>query len=312
VGTWPALEVSRLTPAPATEDGASTAEGAGVSRLDRFQVALLDYQIAAIDEATPDFWRVFFSTSVERDEAAEHLARQFPGLSIRPLDVADEDWAAKSQGTLLAVRIGNIIVAPPWDIPHTGKLSLDPATEFGGTRLKRPVVLVIRPSMGFGTAHHATTRLCLAALQRLDVEKRSAVDVGTGSGVLAIAASRLGAAPVVGIDDDPNALHAAEENLTLNRAADVTLRAADLRSTGSFDGAQGEPKTFDLVTANLTGALLIEAAGRLHDLAAPGGRLILSGFMRHEEAAVIAAYSGLTVGNRTEEEEWVCVSLQRP
>jgi ribosomal protein L11 methyltransferase len=84
----------------------------------------------------------------------------------------------------------------------------------------------------------------------------------------------------------------------------VTLTNADLRSAS--------PGTFDLVTANLTGALLIEAAGRLRDLAKPGGRLILSGFLRHEEGRVMAAYSGCAVTNRAEEEEWVCVSVQRP
>lgn len=306
VRTWPALDVGRLTPAPANGP-------------DLLQAALVDYRIAAIDETTPDLWRVFFSTSAERDRAAGNLARQFPDLSIQPLDVADEDWVAKSQASLRAVRVGNIIVAPPWDIPHTGRLTLDLASEFGASGLRRPVVIVIRPSMGFGTAHHATTRLCLAALQRLNVQGRSALDVGTGSSVLAIAASRLGAAPVVGIDDDPNALHAANENLSLNRAADVTLREADLRSTapfgaaqgGPFGSAQGMPERFDLVMANLTGALLTEAAGRLHDLAAPGGRLILSGFMRHEEATVLAAYSDLAVSNRSEEQEWVSVSLER-
>lgn len=297
MGTWPALEVGRLTPA-------------ATNGPDLLQAALVDYRIAAIDETTPDLWRVFFSTTADRDKAAENLTRQFLDLSIRPLDVADEDWVAKSQAGLRAVRVGNIIVAPPWDIPHTGKLKLDPATDMG-TRLKRPVVIVIRPSMGFGTAHHATTRLCLAALQRLDVQGRSAIDVGTGSGVLAIAASRLGAAPVAGIDDDPNALHAAEENLTLNRGADVTLRAADLRSMSLFDVAQGRPETFDLVMANLTGGLLTEAAGRLHALTAPGGRLILSGFLQNDEAAVLAAYSGLAVSHRSEEEEWLCVTLQR-
>jgi len=291
VRTWPALDVGRLKPAPANGP-------------DLLQAALVDYRIAAIDETTPDVWQVFFSTSAERDRAAEDLTRQFPDLSIRPLDVQDEDWVAKSQADLCAVRIGNITVAPPWDIPPTWRLRLDAATEIGGTRLTRPIVIVIRPSMGFGTAHHATTRLCLAALQHLDVQGRSAVDAGTGSGVLAIAASRLGAAPVVGIDDDPDALHAAEENLSLDRAADVTLRAADLRSTG--------PETFDLVMANLTGAHLTEAAGRLRDLAAPGGRLILSGFMRHEEAAVLAVYSDLAISSRSEEDEWVCVSLLRP
>jgi len=299
VRTWPALDVGRLKPAPANGP-------------DLLQAALVDYRIAAIDETTPDVWQVFFSTRAERDRAAEDLTRQFPDLSIRPLEVPDEDWVAKSQADLRAVRVGNIIVAPPWDIPHAERLKLNPAAELGGTRLKRPIVIVIRPSMGFGTAHHATTRLCLAALQRLDVQGRSAVDVGTGSGVLAIAASRLGAAPVVGIDDDPDALHAAEDNLSLNRAADVTLRAADLRSTRPFGAAQGGLETFDLVMANLTGALLTEAAGRLRDLAAPGGRLILSGFMRHEEAAVLAAYSDLAISSRSEEDEWVCVSLQRP
>ena len=291
VRTWPALDVGRLKPAPANGS-------------DLLQAALVDYRIAAIDETIPALWRVFFTSSAERDRAAGELPRQFPDLSIQPLDVPDEDWVAQSQANLRAVRVGNIIVAPPWDIPHTGKLTLDAATGRGSARLTRPVVVVIRPSMGFGTAHHATTRLCLAALQHLDVWGRSAVDVGTGSGVLAIAASRLGAAPVAAIDDDPNAIHAAEENLSLNRAADVTLREADLRSP--------EPETFDLVMANLTGGLLTEAAERLRGLAAPGGRLILSGFIRHDEAAVLAAYSDLAVSSRSEEDEWVCVSLQRP
>jgi ribosomal protein L11 methyltransferase len=166
------------------------------------------------------------------------------------------------------------------------------------------VVIVIRPSMGFGTAHHATTRLCLASLQHVDVRGQSALDVGTGSGVLAIALSRLGAASVLGIDDDPDALHAAEENLLLNRAADVTLRMGDARAM--------TPGTFSVITANLTGALLVETAAQLRALTAPAGRLILSGFMREEEDAVVAAYSGLTVSTRSEEDEWVCVGMQQP
>jgi len=122
--------------------------------------------------------------------------------------------------------------------------------------------------------------------------------------LLAIAASRLGAARVVGVDDDPNALHAALENLGLNRGADVTLRPGDFRtdSLGSFD----------LVMANLTGALLREAAARLHELSAPGAHVILSGFTRQEETDVLAPYADLTVRSRTEEEEWLCVTLQRP
>ena len=154
--TWPALELGhRASNAP--------------DDLDLLHAAFLDYTIAAIDETRPDNLRVFFNNSDERDRASVDLGRQFPDLTIQPLDVPDEDWVARSQASLRAVRVGNIIVAPPWDIPHTGKLTLDVGAESGGTPLTRPVVIVIRPSMGFGTAHHATTRLCLASLQHVDV-----------------------------------------------------------------------------------------------------------------------------------------------
>lgn len=284
--TWPALEVSAPT------------------QPDLFQAALVDYTIAAIDETSrPNAWCVFFNSSADRDAAAKALTRQFPDLSIKPLDVPDEDWVARSQASLKAVQIGSVIVAPPWDVPHTGRLQpLSPA-EAGATRLRRPLVIVIRPSMGFGTGHHATTRLCLLALQQIDLHARSVIDVGTGSGLLAIVASRLGAARAVGIDDDPNALHAAAENLALNRAADVTLRAEDVRSSAA------EP--FDVVVANLTGALLRDAAKPLQDHGAEGAHFVLSGFTRNEEADVLRSYAGLTVKSRTEQDEWLCVTLQR-
>jgi ribosomal protein L11 methyltransferase len=158
--------------------------------------------------------------------------------------------------------------------------------------------------MGFGTGHHATTRLCLAALQRIDLHSRSAIDVGTGSGVLAIAANRLGAAPVLAIDDDPDAAQSARENVALNDGVDVDVRIVDLRAATL--------PAFDVVLANLTGGLLIRAATRLQDLAVPAGRLILSGFLRHEEAAVLDAFAACTVAHRAEEDEWLCVTLQRP
>jgi len=270
--TWPALEVGPL------------------QHPDLFQAALLDYQIAAIDETTqPDAWRVFFTSEADRSAAARTLSRQFPRTVIRQLDVPDEDWVAKSQASLRAVQIGNTIVAPPWDVPHRGSVE--------------PLVIVIRPSMGFGTGHHATTRLCLAALQQIDLQGRRVVDVGTGSGLLAIAASRLGAAHVVGIDDDPDAFRAAQDNVLLNPGADVILRHVDVRSVSL------EP--FDVVLANLTGALLRDAAPRLHDLSATGAYVILSGFMRTEEADVLEAYSAFTAAARTEEDEWLCVTLRR-
>src|SRR5688572_1544744 len=271
---------SRTSSADAMNTPALVVAGVGQTDVDLLQAALTDYTIAAIDETAPDAWRVFFHAADERDRAAAGLRAAFPALSIQPLDVADEDWARRSQESLRAIRVGNVIVAPPWDVPTT---------------------IVIQPSMGFGTGHHATTRLCLAALQRLDLAGRSVLDVGTGSAVLAITASRLGAADVTGIDDDGDAIHAAWENLALNPGAVVSLVEGDVRTL--------ELTPADVVLANLTGALLIAGAERLRRLVNAHGRLILSGFMTHEDADVVSAFSAFTVEHRSEEDGWVGVLL---
>ncbi len=213
--TWPVLQVSGLS------------ETAG----DLLHADLLDFEVEAIDDTSPEGWRIFFRTTASRDRALEHVRAAFPGAVAAPLAIADEDWAARSQAALKAVTVGRIIVAPPWDVPLT---------------------IVIQPSMGFGTGHHATTRLCLTALQRLDVKGRDVLDVGTGSGVLAIAASRLGAANVRACDDDQDAIQAAWENLALNPGAVVTMLVGDLRTL------QLEPA--HVVLANITGALLVATA----------------------------------------------------
>jgi len=266
--SWPALDVDLGRLKPATTG-------------DLFQAALSDYDAASIEEKTADSWRVFFHDPAERDRAAAALGAQFPELELHSIDVPDEDWAARSQADLRAVRIGNIIVAPPWDVP---------------------TVLVIQPSMAFGTGHHATTRLCLDALQRIEVRGRTVIDVGTGSGVLAIAASRLGAANVIAIDDDPDAVQAARENLALNPGVRATVRVGDLRDA--------QTAWADVVVANLTGALLASAAPQLRLLTGDGGRLILSGFTEDEETAVLAAYAGRTLEHRGQEDEWLCVTLR--
>ena len=274
--TWPALDVAGIPPADA-------AEAHDAVQGDLLEATLTDFDVEAIDESAPAGWRVFFRTSSGRDRAQRAIAAAFPALTLTPIDVPDEDWAARSQASLKAVRVGNLIVAPPWDAP---------------------IVVAIRPSMGFGTGHHATTRLCLSALQALEVKERTVIDVGTGSGVLAIAASLLGAVNVRGIDDDEDAIHAAWDNLALNPAAIVTLLVGDLRST-AFDPA-------DIVFANLTGGLLMASADTIGALAGPQhGKLILSGFQVDEEKAVVAAFKGFAVERRDEEDGWICATLKR-
>lgn len=239
--------------------------------------------LAIQEHETGDGWRVFFRRGADRDAARRALEASLGSrlTGLHPLDVDDEDWARRSQAGLGAVRAGGLIVAPPWD-PVT-------AADAG-------ILIVIEPSMGFGTGHHATTRLCLELLQTVEVSGRRAIDVGTGSGVLAIAAAKLGAAGVVGVDNDPDALRNARENAAANGVTDVVaLREADL---SAIDLAPA-----DVVLANLTGAALERFAPRLRALVAPGGRLIVSGFAPEELGAVADAI-GVPVASEAREGEW--------
>ena len=279
--SWPALLVS----------------GVGIDApADLVAAALLDFDVLAIVESGNGTWHVHFTSGDRRDAARDALPRLFPTLSLQPIDIEDEDWAARSQASLTHVRVREVIVAPPWDIPDV---------KAQGSRHKaQGTTVVIQPSMGFGTGHHATTRLCLAALQDIDLHGRTVLDVGTGSGVLAIAASLLGASAVAGIDDDADAIQAARENAALNVNARVAFDLVDLRV------ARAAPA--DIVLANLTGALLASAASTLQSLTSTPGTLILSGLMTSEEPEVLTAFASLNVIRRDQEDEWLCLTLRKP
>jgi ribosomal protein L11 methyltransferase len=158
--------------------------------------------------------------------------------------------------------------------------------------------------MGFGTGHHVTTRLCLAALQTINLRGRAVLDVGTGSGVLAIAAVRLGAAHALGIDYDPDAIQSARDNLDLNpEAREVRFERMDLANAALTPA--------DVVTANLTAALLIRSVSALLAAVRPGGFLILSGIQSHEGAQVRQAFSGTEVCWERDEDGWVGLVVKK-
>jgi ribosomal protein L11 methyltransferase len=158
--------------------------------------------------------------------------------------------------------------------------------------------------MGFGTGHHATTRLCLEALQELDLGSKTVLDVGTGSGILAITAARLGAASAFGIDIDPDAVQSARENLACNSAArGVCFEVADVGSLPLQER--------DVVTANLTGALLVRSAPLLLAATKGGGSLVLSGLLAHERDEVVAAFGPASVAWERQEDEWVGLVVKK-
>ena len=247
-----------------------------------------DFGPTAVEERGPSV-RIFFATTSDRDDAQRALTARFEVVAV---DVDDEDWARRSQENLKAITVGRITVAPPW---ATEALSPEPSA----------LRVVILPSMGFGTGHHVTTRLCLAALQTIDLTGLEALDVGTGSGVLAIAAERLGAARAIGIDFDPDAIQSARENLDLNPdVRGVTFETIDL-------AARALPFA-DVVTANLTGALLVRSAGALLGALRSGGTLILSGVQSHERDEVRRAFAETAVFWERDEDGWVGMAVKKP
>jgi len=245
---------------------------------------------------TPLHWNVCFNDPIERDTAAGSLRDALPHLAIEIVELPDEDWAARSQRGLTAVTAGRFIVAPPWDVPA------DP-----GER----TVIVIEPSMGFGTGHHATTRMCLRLLSDLDVSDLTVLDLGTGSGVLAMAAALGGARRVLGVDVDQDAIHSAEASAALNTLPDtLTFVVGDFRAGGSGPGVPGPDAPADLVLANLTGGMLIASAADITALVRPGGQVILSGFDHTEADRVIAAFPTFAERARLAEDTWVAVLLE--
>lgn len=276
---WPALEIQL--------------SAADSDLFDLVLAQLDDFQPTALLERDCRTFHAFFSTSSDRDSASEVLNAGFAGrgVSTRRLDVDDENWAARSQAELRAVEVGRFIVAPPWDVPNTPHL----------------LTIVIEPSMGFGTGHHASTRLCLDALQRIDVRGLRVLDVGTGSGVLAIAAALSGAAHVLALDIDADALQAARENAARNAAANIQFEQWDFR--------EADIPSSNLVFANLTGAILQRTFDRLLERAVREGLLVLSGFTQEELVGradgPIATSSRVTIVEQLDEEGWRCLVLKR-
>ena len=207
-------------------------------------------------------------------------------------ELPDQDWGEAWKQGLTTLVIGRAFVRPSW---------ITAAVPAG------MVEVVLDPGMAFGTGTHPTTSLCLAALSDLLAARPGArvLDVGTGSGLLAIAARKLGAGPVAGSDNDPVAVRVARENAALNG---VEL---DLNERGV--GEQRGP--FDLVLANILANTLVELAPALAAQLAPGGVVLLSGILTPQEAEVRAAYlaAGLRPlpGGDRRDGEWSLLAMAR-
>ena len=228
--------------------------------------------------------------------AALDAAAELHRSEVVPVEVPEQDWTLACRAHHKPLRIGpRVLVHPPWEVPAAGA---------GVVRM------AIDPGMAFGTGSHPTTALCLERIDELLAERPGAdvLDIGTGSGILAIGAALLAAGRVCGTENDPVALEAARRGAALNGLAEDRIEFLLVEP----DDVPGPP--FGIVVANILLNTLVELAEAIAARVAPGGRLVLSGLLADQGDEAEAAYraQGLRGVGRKQREEWVRVELERP
>ncbi|HMN80581.1 MAG TPA: 50S ribosomal protein L11 methyltransferase [Burkholderiaceae bacterium] len=251
------------------------------------------------------------------DAAAQALGVA-PPLDLRTRTFDDQDWVRLSQSQFEAIPIGErLLITPSWieppadaeppagasradasrpdEVPRPG--APPPARQTDPAARPARLAITLDPGLAFGTGSHPTTRMCLLWLERHLRTGQRLIDYGCGSGILAIAALRLGAAPVVAVDIDPQALTATRANAAVNRAS---LQVQDVQAP------IGEPA--DVVVANILATPLKLLAPLLQSLVKPGGALVLAGLLERQVDEVAGCYREVPLSVFACEEGWACLA----
>ena len=255
-----------------------------------------------IDPARPVSVRTYLPNDDEAQEKRQQLERALYYLGklrqISPLQVREckeEDWANAWKEYYGILRVADRIVIKPSWLEYTPK--------------EDDIVLDLDPGMAFGTGLHATTRLCLQALEENVRPGMNILDLGTGSGILAIAAAKLGGpgTQVMALDTDSVAVEAAMQNVERNGLSERIQTEQGSTLAAEANGP------YTLVVANILATVIIDIARPLYDLVEPGGTLITSGIFIDRGESVVAALekAGLPVRERKQEGDWLCLVSAR-
>jgi ribosomal protein L11 methyltransferase len=253
------------------------------------------YSILEEDE-DHDIWRIdAFPTTADEQSALVGVLAGFPELRVVTEKLADADWLAMALSGLPPVVAGRFFVYGAHD---------------KGLAPPSAVNLRIEAGAAFGTGHHGTTVGCLAAFDQLLKREHFArvLDVGCGTGVLAIAAARTGSRIAVGTDIDGPSVRIANENAQLNRA-----KARFFHATGLNDARIRREAPYDLVFANILAPPLVALASDIRGALRPGGVAILSGLLRTQERRIVAAYvsRGFRLERRLHRDAWAALVLRK-
>lgn len=262
------------------------------------------YGGAVLESFPPDFDKVTVRTVIPSED--DHRLREIElmltligqalpgGLPVPRLQfVGKSDWAESWKAHFHPVRVGrSFVIKPSWRdyAPAAGDL-----------------IIEIDPGLAFGSGLHPTTQLCLRILEDMPLHGKTLFDVGTGSGILALAALKLGVARVRAVDIDDIAVRVTQENFEQNGYSQNAETEVAVGSAWDIGGRQ-----WDIVVANILANTIIELLPDLKTALTPGGRLILSGIIAEQEASVTAAAAGhhLRLSDRRMEEDWVALVFQ--
>lgn len=263
----------------------------------------------------------YFSEGADMESIMEQLKASVAQLTEFDIDtgnptfelkeVDDEDWANNWKQYFKPIRITDrMTIKPTWEeyTPEPDEL-----------------IIELDPGMAFGTGTHATTSLCLKTLEKVIQPGDDVIDVGTGSGVLAIAAAKLGAKHVLALDLDPVAVSSATENTRLNGLeSKITVKLSDLlgvlresasaEANSSIAAALGVKLPVQVVVANILAEIILLFVKDVYDVLAPGGTYVVSGIIKSKQDDVEQGLAnvGFTVTERHEDQDWVVIIARKP
>jgi ribosomal protein L11 methyltransferase len=226
-------------------------------------------------------------------EYIEQITGAFPGASFSEItEIEEQNWNRAWEETIKPQRIGPFLVKPTWSKESAGS---------------DEILLEIDPKMSFGTGYHATTRLMLRQIGKLDLNGKKVMDAGTGTGILAIAAVKVGAANAIGFDTDPWCQENAYENVLVNKVE----KQVDIRIGGIEQIKKSE--MFDCILANINRNVILEIIPFLIHHTKTGGTICLSGLLESDEEIVREKLSGepVHVVDMQQEEEWILFQIEK-
>lgn len=265
-----------------------------MDRKNDYEWDYIEPELADADRSKDPKICVYFEDTREGRSLMEQVRERFSGYETEGDTVHEQDWVNEYKKHFKVCRLtDSIVIRPSWEKEE------NVTAEFGPDKK----ILILDPGMAFGTGSHETTSLCAGFLEEYGCSGKKVMDVGTGSGILAMAASLLGAEKVLGIDIDPTACQVAEENVRINKCEDtVEIREGDLTEGVDFDA--------DIICANLMADLVCMLSAHVKEHLRKDGIFFSSGILTEKKDTVASAIedAGMKIIETREKGEWCAIA----